>query len=207
MIAELLPEEKRKLHELEQQLLELERGSDVVQPSDLYIGLKEIAYRLEELEKLVLKEPKARRDDFRRRVQHLKTTHAHISSSLEALVRRKKRDSYDIQRAELLGEADLEGGNSSIELQLAESNSLARSSQMMNEYIATGQETLANLLSQRERLKGIQRKALDILNYLGAANSIMKFVERRDFIDKLLVFGGMLFILVLIAFVWFYLKK
>lgn len=207
MISELLPEEKRKLHELEQQLIELEKGNTIIQASDIYIGLNEMAVRLDELDKLVLKETKVRRDDCRRRVQHLRTTYSHIKDSLQNLVRRKDRSRYDMNRRDLFAESNrnIEAGD--IEAELAENSSLQRSGKMLNEYIAVGQETMSSLLSQKERLKGIQRKAFDILNSLGIANSLMKIVERRDSVDKWIVYGGMLVILLTIALVWIYLVK
>jgi Golgi SNAP receptor complex protein 2 len=207
MLSELLPEEKRKLHELEQQLIELERGNSTIQASDISIGLNEMAVRLEELDKLVLKETKTRRDDCRRRVQHLRTTYTHIKDSLQNLMRRKDRSRYDANRRDLFAESNrnIEAGD--IEAELAENGSLQRSGRMLNEYIAVGQETMSNLLSQKERLKGIQRKAFDILNSLGIANSLMKAVEGRDGVDKWIVYGGMVFILILIVLVYMYLAK
>lgn len=207
MLSELLPEEKRKLHELEQQLIELERGNATIHASDISIGLNEMSARLDELDKLVLKEPKARRDDCRRRVQHLRTTYAHIRDSLQNLVRRKDRSRYDANRRDLFAESNrnIEAGD--IEAELAENSSLQRSGRMLNEYIAVGQETMSNLMSQKERLKGIQRKAFDILNSLGIANTLMRAVERRDSVDQWIVYGGMVFIVVLIVLVYMYLAR
>lgn len=205
MISELLPEEKRKLHDLEQQLIELERGNTVISASDIYMGLNEMVYRLDELDKLVQKESKTRRDDFRRRVQHLRTTYTHIRGSLDNLVRRKDRSNFDSNRRDLFGEANhnIEAGD--IEAEIAEGAALQRSGRMMNDYISVGQETLTELLSQKERLKGIQRKAFDILSSLGIANALMKAVEGRDSVDKWIVYGGMVFILIIIFLVWVYL--
>ena len=100
--------------------------------------------------------------------------------------------------------ADLEGGNGyEIESNVAESASLSRSSNMVNNYIAIGQETLSNLISQKERLKGVQKTTLDMLNYLGISNSLMRSVERRDFVDKWIVYIGMILILLLVLYlVW-----
>jgi Golgi SNAP receptor complex protein 2 len=207
MLSELLPEEKRKLHELEQQLIELERGNATIQVSDITIGLNEMTLRLDELDKLVLKEPKTRRDDCRRRVQHLRTTFNHIKDSLQNMVRRKDRTRYDANRRDLFAESNrnIEAGD--LEAELAENGSLLRSGRMLNEYIAIGQETMSGLMSQKERLKGIQRKAFDILNSLGIANSLMRAVEGRDTVDKWIVFGGMAAILIIIILVYVYLAR
>jgi len=215
MISEMLPEEKRRLYELEQQLVELERGSGRVQVSDVSLGLTEMSQRLDELDRLAVKEPKAKVQDYQRRVQHLRTAHGHIRSSLDSLVRRRDREnnnsnnsSYLNQRRELFGEAGERGGDGGVggdvDLELAESASLSRSSRLMGDYLATGQETLSELTSQRERLKGVQRKVFDIMNYLGLSNSIMRSVERREIVDKWIVYAGMLVTLVLLFCVWWF---
>jgi len=68
MLSELLPEEKRRLHELEQQYFSIERnkGYSKQLSSDIYIKLSEMSFRLDEMEKLVVKESKIKRDDYRR---------------------------------------------------------------------------------------------------------------------------------------------
>eukprot|EP01038_Epipyxis_sp_PR26KG_P004468 gene4468-6318_t len=205
MIAELLPEEKRRLHELEQKLLQLEKGSAHVHSSDIRMGLEEMLTRLDDLQDLVSNEPKSSRDNFKRRVQHLKTTFNHIKTSYETYLKKKSNSSFESQKQELFANA---GENSrDLELELAENGSLSRSNRMMNDYIAVGQETFRELVSQRERLKGIQRKVFDILNYLGLANTIVKAVENREFVDRWIVFGGMLFIVLLLIFIWWYWRR
>lgn len=206
-ISELLPEEKRKLHELEQQLIELERGNATIRASDVYMGLNEMTVRLDYLDTLVQKEPKTKRDDFRRRVQLLRMTFSHIRGSLDNLVRRKDRSNFDSNKRDLMAEANRNIETGDIEAEMMENKSLNQTSKMLNEYIAMGQETMSSLSSQKERLKDIQRKAFDILNSLGIANTLMKIVERRDGTDKWIVYGGMVFILVIIVLVWVYLVK
>ena len=73
MLSELLPEVKRKLHELVQQHLLQEKNSAQnsvqqhnTETTDIYMKLDAMNFRLDELDKLVLREPKAKRDDYRR---------------------------------------------------------------------------------------------------------------------------------------------
>jgi Golgi SNAP receptor complex protein 2 len=202
MIEELLPEEKRRLHGLEHQLIELERGSKNIHPTDIYVGLNELSFRLNELDKLVQRESKVRREDFRRRVQHLRTNYNHIKSSLDDYVKKNNSNSYDAQKAELFSQAN--GNLGDIELEMAESGSLDRSSRAMGDYLSQGKETLSELYSQRDRLKNVQKKVFDILNYLGIANTIMKAVEKREVVDRLIVFAGMLVVMLLILCIWWF---
>lgn len=204
MIEELLPEEKRRLHGLEQQLIELERGSKNIHPTDIYVGLNELSFRLNELDKLVQRESKLRREDFRRRVQHVRTNYNHIKSSLDDYVKKNSSNSYDSQKAELFSEAN--GNLGDIQLEMAESGSLDRSNSAMGDYLAQGRETLSELYAQRDRLKNVQKKVFDILNYLGIAGTIMKAVEKREVIDRLIVIGGILVVIGLISCIWWFRK-
>ena len=204
MIEELLPEEKRRLHSLEQQVIELERGTSSVQVSDIYVGLSELSFRLEELDKLVQRESKTRKDDFRRRVQHLKTNYSHIKSSLDNFCKRNQSNSFLSQKQKLFAEANSNRNMGDLELEMAESGSLERSNRMMGDYLALGQETLSELYSQKDRLKSVQKKVFDILNYLGISNTIMRAVERRDSVDRIIVLVGMALITLLIVCIWWY---
>ena len=206
MLSELLSEDKRKLYELEQKLAEFEKGNPSIQAIDISLGLEEMAKRLTELEKQANNESKARRDDMRRRVAHLKSTHTHVKQSFDVLIRRKENLKYEHARKDLFGGSD-DNLNLNIDLELAENDSLNRSSNMINSYIAQGQETLQELLSQKDRLKNVQRKVLDIMNYLGISNSIMKAVERRDFTDKWIVISGMILTSGLTFLLWWYFSK
>ena len=155
MISEIFPEEKRRLSELEAQLSLLEsppQSSSSLQPSDLYTGLTEMEFRLQELDKLVDNESKARRSDYRRRIQHLRSLHLHIKQTLDRIVKRKYPKYEQSRREQLFLGADLEAGvynKTSVDT----SQSLDRSFSMVNDYIDMGQHTLSELINQKERLK------------------------------------------------------
>lgn len=203
MLDELLPDDKRRLHELEISLGELERNNPNVHYSDVAIALEEMSNRLEKLEALCSKESKTRRNDMRRRVQHLKSSYARIKNSFENYERRHVQSNIELQKKILFG-SSMARDPELLDLEMAENDSLNRSGAMLNDYIGSGRETLAELTSQRERLKSVQTKVYDILNLLGISNSIMRAVEKRDFYDKLLVFGGMVAIIVLLLVIYFF---
>lgn len=206
MISELLPEEKRKLHELEQKVSELERGSSRYTYSDLSFEYEQLISRVGNLDKLVAKEPRAKIDDYRRRVAHLKSASQHVKASLDNLG--KKHIAYTNamnQKAALFGNHQL--SRDDMALEQAENGSLARSSQMVGDYLSMGRESLEELISQRERLKSVQRRVLDIFNYLGLSNSLMKGIEGRDNVDRWIVFGGMIVVLAILFLVYIFLRK
>ena len=55
-----------------------------------------------------------------------------------------------------------------------------------------GQETLTALRDQRNLMKNIKKKMLDISSMLGMSNTVMRLIERRSEGDKYLLFGGMI---------------
>ncbi len=204
MLSDILAAEKSKLHDLETQVAELECGKSTRSAEAISTDLNKVLSRFDEIDKLVSLESKSRKDDFRRRAQHLKGTYYHVRSTLDSVQRFAGKSNIEAQKEKLLAGSYSTNYSDDISLEMAESGSLSRSSLKMNEYLAVGQETLNELLSQRDRLKGIQRSVLDIMGYLGVSNSIMRAVERRDVTDKLIVYFGMVIVTLVIVLIWWY---
>ena len=207
MINELLPEDRRRLNELELQLLEIEKGNPNIRISDVSIGLQEMSNRLDDLDRLASRESKLRRDDMKRRVQHLRVSYNHIKAHLDGIFQKRSELDFEAQKIELLGERSRDRTNiSKFDSEAAEGSSLSRSGQMIREYLVIGQETLSDLISQKERLKYVQRRLLDIMSLLGVSNSIMRAVERRDFVDRWIVIVGIVLVSLLLFSVYWFLR-
>lgn len=205
ILSELLPEDSRRLHSLETQLDALDSSGSPSLASDMSIALQDMEARLRDLDSLVKKETnKAHREDMRRRVQHMRATFNHIQASYDSIIRRKGINKWDWQRKELFGGANSKSDSTVIDLEMAENSSLNRSNQMLDDYIATGRGAMEELLSQKEKLKAAQRKAYDIFNMLGISNSIMRAVEKRDQVDRMVVFAGMFIVSLILVLVWIY---
>ncbi len=84
-----------------------------------------------------------------------------------------------------------------------EADSLESSRNMMNDLLASGQANLSSLVGQRQRMRWVNRKMLDIGNKIGLSNSTMRMIERRDATDAYLVFGGMVVTMLVIYFLYF----
>lgn len=209
ILSELLPEDSRRLHSLEAQLDVLESSTNPASlAADMSIAMQAMETRLNDLEGLIRKETnKIHREDMRRRVQHMRNTFSHVQSSYDSTIRRKGINKWDWQRKELFGGANTASDSTVIDLEIAENTSLNRSNQMLDDYIATGRGAFEELLSQREKLKSAQRKVYDIFNMLGISNSIMKSVEKREQIDRLIVFVGMFIVSLILILVYIFLKK
>ena len=66
------------------------------------------------------------------------------------------------------------------------------------------QSALQEVISQGDKLKGVRRKVLDVINNIGISQSVLSSVSRRERIDRLLVFGGMILITLLLLMVWWF---
>lgn len=216
-LSEILPDIKRKLHELEVKVVELERTSSSSSTSsyaasDLYVSLNEITLQIDMTESLINNEPRLKRDDYRRRILHLKNSNQHIKTSVDNIIKRRSSNHnyYMNNRQELLGHSyqayDVENGSNVTSL-LKESESINNSKSMINNYLSIGQETLSELMSQKDRLKGVHRKVIDMINYLGLSNTLLKSVEKRESFDKWIVYIGMSFILILLLVIYLFVKR
>ncbi len=208
-------QEKRKITDIEQLVLALEKGSLGVDAATVASELQGTLGRLNNLDKMVLQESKSRQEDYKRKVLFLRSSYEHAKSGLDKYLKKKssKVSPYAYQRDTLFqGSRDPTivanggGGGGDFDVEQAETASLNRSNRMVNSYIESAQESMAELYSQGNRLKGVQRKVLDIMGYLGLSDAIMKNANRRDAVDRIIVYGGMLFTLLLIFVIWKYFR-
>ena len=75
----------------------------------------------------------------------------------------------------------------------------------VDELLSTGTNVLTGLRDQRNTLKGVQRRMLDIMTTLGLSNTVLRLIDRRTHQDKFVLFGGMLFTCLVMFLVWKYL--
>lgn len=100
------------------------------------------------------------------------------------------------------------GRNGALDVETADLEAkerIRRSKQVAEEAYQTGVATLSAMAGQRDVLKNAHRKVLDVLNTVGMSDSVLRIAERRIGMDKLIAYGGMLFItlLVVIWLVWY----
>eukprot|EP01089_Gocevia_fonbrunei_P000352 TRINITY_DN10369_c0_g1_i1.p1 TRINITY_DN10369_c0_g1~~TRINITY_DN10369_c0_g1_i1.p1 ORF type:complete len:229 (+),score=31.39 TRINITY_DN10369_c0_g1_i1:117-803(+) len=99
------------------------------------------------------------------------------------------------------------GGTSStsaVDSLFRQSQSLGRSHGAADEIHEMGVHILESLTSQNETLKNMHRKILDAANTLGVSKSVMRVIENRQFVDKIVVYGGMLTITIVLFMLWYF---
>ncbi len=160
------------------------------------------------MENLAQKETPAQREMWKRKVLELREDGKNIRRQGEhydrmvsaGMRQRRERDELMARRRK----NRTNGGEADEMQQLTEeADSLANSHGMMNDLLGSGQASLNNLVSQRSRMRWVNRKMLDIGNKIGLSNSTMRMIERRDATDAYLVFGGMIVTLLVIYFLYF----
>lgn len=74
----------------------------------------------------------------------------------------------------------------------------------VEDLLQSGAGILENLRNQHMTVKGAHRRLYDIANTLGLSNTTMRLIERRAYQDQFILFGGMVFTLIVIGLIVFY---
>ncbi|MCE3216211.1 Membrin-11 [Datura stramonium] len=188
----------------------LSSGTTVSDPSEKSVeGLRKDVSQIQslcsEMERLWRSiSAKSQRDLWKRKVEQVAEEADSLKESLDKYNLRHQRQMQEVrEREELLGRVS---GDSSHVLRIFDDEAQAMqsarsSSRMLEETLATGAAILSKYSEQRDRLKGAQRKALDVLNTLGLSNSVMRLIEKRNRVDRWIKYAGMILTILVLIFV------
>ncbi|KAL4458170.1 hypothetical protein ABPG75_013035 [Micractinium tetrahymenae] len=185
--------------ELQQQLQQLQRLS----------GELDAVWRMQSL-----REPAAKRDIWKRKVEQVAEEVDALRSGLERFTsRQQRRHVEEQQRRELLerrvgggGGGPFGGPGGSVQDDLKAARHVQSSRRVLEEAYETGVGIIGSMAGQRERLKATHRRVLDLLNSVGLSDSVLRLAERRQRLDKLLVYGGMAATLLLVGLLYWWAK-
>jgi len=97
--------------------------------------------------------------------------------------------------------------NDAVEAQLyRDINSLDNSRRMASELMDMGHSILQKLREQNITLKRARKRLLDMANTIGLSRAVMRFIERRQMQDQIIVFGGMILIVILFVVLVYYFR-
>jgi len=102
-----------------------------------------------------------------------------------------KKVTYDSNKEQLLVEA---------------SRSLDRANKSAFELQDMGESILSALQDQRQNLKAIHRKILDVANSIGLSRALLRVIERRQLVDKIIVYCGMIITSIILFILWYYFR-
>lgn len=143
-----------------------------------------------------------------RKIQQLREETNLIGSTVEQHMFRINRSAIEAQERESLLSRRSGAMEATSQAMFAtqEHESLKRSSDMVSDLSSLSNAVLSSLGDQRSSLKTAHRKVLDIANRIGLSNSLLRVIERRDVVDKLIVYGGMVVTLVFLYICIAYLR-
>eukprot|EP01119_Soliformovum_irregulare_P012125 TRINITY_DN3133_c0_g1_i1.p1 TRINITY_DN3133_c0_g1~~TRINITY_DN3133_c0_g1_i1.p1 ORF type:complete len:145 (+),score=15.51 TRINITY_DN3133_c0_g1_i1:248-682(+) len=137
----------------------------------------------------------------RRRVAKLSDECDALRSSFGMFIEKK----YEDQRTQLLGQRKVKSVTSDRGVALAkEGDSLDHSLNKARDIESQTIEILAGLYNQNRQIRGMVDKMHSFANTLGISRSIMRVIDRRQQMDKNMVYGGMVAILLLIIFMYWF---
>lgn len=203
----------RLLQETQQyfQLLEQNKGSNTDSiENEIQSRIDAVISNCERLDVLVHKEPIGRRQNAKIRIDQLKYDNQHLQAALRMhqheTYRRRQEES---EREELLSRRFTHNPSDQdtaiiIDHSLQHNMSLQNANRGVDDMLVSGVGILESLRDQRNTLKGAHKRILDIANTLGLSNTVLRLIERRAFQDKFILFGGMLFTMIIIIIIIIY---
>ncbi|KAK1942365.1 Serine/threonine-protein kinase PRP4 [Phytophthora citrophthora] len=208
----LYPQARKLQFELKMQMSYLDSGrtggrTDAELQGEARSNLSTLEQLLWQLDSLVQTSSKpAERDTWTKKLQQLRSeTHA-LGSTLEQHIYSVNRRAVEARERESLmsrRNGGFDSGNGAM-YAAQESESLQRSSQMVSDLTSLSQSILGDLGEQRNRMKNVRTKLLDIANRLGLSSSLLRVIERRDTVDFWIVIGGMIFTLLFLYICYSY---
>ena len=185
-VNEIYPRVQKLKYDLQQQLREVEARR--MSPSDMQLGLDTISMQCDQLETLAEREVK-RRDEWRRKIKDIRDTESWLYDQL-----RRWRAHHDTAALENVERMELLGRNRIPQSVLSaldeEGQSYGRSQTKMAGLLETAGASIVELANQRDMLKGTHRRVLDMLTTLGVSSSTIRIIERRNVVDKMVVWAG-----------------
>lgn len=137
-----------------------------------------------------------------------------LRSGLERCISRQQRRHVEEQQRQELLERRVGGGSGSpfagpggsVQDDIKAARHVQNSRRVLEEAYETGVGIIGSMAGQRERLKATHRRVLDVLNSVGLSDSVLRLAERRQRLDKLLVYGGMAATLLLVGLLYWWAK-
>lgn len=203
-------ETSNRLNQIQGGLAALEKAATSAQANQvrqqIEAELNSIIGNCDRLEIMVSKEPPARRRNAKYRVDQLKYDYQHLRAALhQLLAKRDQKLRSENEREELLARRFTSNNTTQINMQdanIEHNDRLQNANRYVDDMLSQGGTILENLHGQHMSLKGVRKKILDVANTLGISNTVLGLIERRTIQDKFILFGGMIFTVLIMYFIY-----
>merc|ERR1711953_19345 len=91
-----------------------------------------------------------------------------------------------------------------VDMGLIHNDKLNKATANMDNIIGNANSVLDSMYSQRDSLKGIKGKMMNIANQLGMSQTVMRLINKRSDQDRLILWGGMFLTTFILFIIWKY---
>ncbi|CBY10600.1 unnamed protein product [Oikopleura dioica] len=89
-----------------------------------------------------------------------------------------------------------------LDMEGAQFDRLGSANRNMDNILDSAESSLAGLVGQREQLKGVKQKMLNIANQLGMSQTVIRLIGKRADQDRLILWGGMFVTSLIMFIIW-----
>ncbi|GAB5364408.1 hypothetical protein AAMO2058_000967500 [Amorphochlora amoebiformis] len=209
-VSSQFPDAKRLSISLQRELDNLESGLfDQKLYEKCSSDARELGNKIQYLMILAQSEGPGRREMWVGRIDGLSGIHMGIEKSLNRMESKyQQRTRSKRLREQLMGSPEdqelRQKRYNAYQTYQQNKESLHNSNREADRILETGRATLENLRNQGNILKSAHRKMLDVANTLGLSGSLIKMIERRENVDRFLVYAGMGVSLTVLFLLYYY---
>jgi len=201
---------KRSILLLRSQLAQLATGQDtsIFLQGTLATGVKTLSELSSKLQEDVKTVPGSKRDLWMIKVQQVVSEQYELRKAIEGhFYEINKEAQEEEERRKLFG--DREPGQQTymgeeLKLWMDMSSSITRSQRLVQEMHDIANNIVHVLVDDQSLMKKLHRKVMDIVNTFETARSVMRMIEKRQYTDRMIVFGGMFVIMLFLVIAWWY---
>jgi len=196
--------------EIRDQLEHLETGPDasVFLQGKISTNINNLSRQTEQLEAMVSQQSASRRELWRIRIKQLVDECKSLRLSVGTYFEQKNKQTKQEELRSQLFERKNKQVTTSTNAQslIKEGDSIKSSISMIEDIEGVGSTVRDAIFNQNDQIRNMQSKVRDIVSSLGLSNSLMKVIQRRQLGDKIITYTGMVLTLVLIFFLYYYVR-
>lgn len=194
---------RRVLLTLHSQLEVLESGADqsVFMQGKIATNINALSRVVAQLPTYAKAMPVDKRELWTVKCRQLAEDEKHVRAAMERflLLAHAARSAASSSSSSAISAAAMEHRDARLQRLAQDGQSLTQSQRVANEIREVGVAILERLRDQNKTLKRARRQMWNIAHTLGLSRTLLRIIERRQWQDQILVYGGMLITLLLLA--------
>lgn len=169
-----------------------------------FAQISDLQRMVREVEALVEKEVAHRRDMWRERVKQLTDRAFQFKNEASKHMARLARERTEHQRRFLM--AGRSGGqrDNLIQAYAKEESSLRSSIRAVDDMEQIGGLVMRSMSKQSEHIKNAQSKLMNVFSYLGMSNSLIRTITRREWVDRIIFWVGVVVTMIVLITLYIY---